>query len=189
MTFHMHYKYSIMLNIVFVTMLYGAGMPIMFPISFVSLLCLYIVEKFLLYYGYREPPNFDDELNNRVMSHLKYAPLFFLASSYWMLSNRQLFSNDTLIPKMRKNESYDPGHYFTSAFKIWSRDNISEDGPAFVLFVAFFLYLLFLFSRKLNKLGFSAGILSKFDTMKILREGSFKEVLDNYYRCLNNDAF
>ena len=37
----MHYKYSTLLNVVFVTMMYGLGMPILFPIACLSCVILY----------------------------------------------------------------------------------------------------------------------------------------------------
>jgi hypothetical protein len=48
----MHYKYSAIMNIVFIAMMFGAGMPILFPIAAVSLSCFYCLEKFMLYYVY-----------------------------------------------------------------------------------------------------------------------------------------
>ena len=37
----MHYKYSTLLNIVFVTFMYGLGIPILFPIACLSIVILY----------------------------------------------------------------------------------------------------------------------------------------------------
>ena len=86
-TFYMHYKYSMILNITFVTMTFGVGMPVLFPIATLSFLFLYFVEKGMLYYGYREPPQYDEVLNNTVLDILKYAPLFLLGFGFWMLSS------------------------------------------------------------------------------------------------------
>ena len=41
-----HYKQAQVLNIVFVTMMYGLGMPILFPIAFISLFIIYATERF-----------------------------------------------------------------------------------------------------------------------------------------------
>ena len=60
--YYIHYKYSSILNITFVTFMYGFGMPILFPIAAVSLLVLYFVEKTLLFYAYRLPPMYDEHL-------------------------------------------------------------------------------------------------------------------------------
>lgn len=50
--YYMHYKYSSIMNITFLTMMFGPGMPILFPIAFMSVLVLYSLEIFMLYYVY-----------------------------------------------------------------------------------------------------------------------------------------
>lgn len=57
-----HSKYSAVLNVVFVTMLYGVGLPLLFPIAFVTLFFIYVTEKVELAYNYRLPATFDDTL-------------------------------------------------------------------------------------------------------------------------------
>ena len=49
----MHYKYSSVMNIVFITMMFGAGLPLLFPIAAASLTVLFCLEKFMLYYIYK----------------------------------------------------------------------------------------------------------------------------------------
>jgi len=44
--------YSRVLTIVFVTFMYGFGLPILYPIAALSLLLLYATEKAKLYWGY-----------------------------------------------------------------------------------------------------------------------------------------
>ena len=41
-----HYKYSFIMNVVFMTFMFGAGLPILFPLAVCSLLVLYIMERF-----------------------------------------------------------------------------------------------------------------------------------------------
>jgi len=65
--FYIHWKYSLILNVTFVTMLYGTGIPILFPAALMSFFLLYIMEKGMLYYGYREPPQYDEILNDAVL--------------------------------------------------------------------------------------------------------------------------
>jgi hypothetical protein len=40
-----HYKYSFILNVVFMTFMFGAGLPILFPMAVCSLIVLYIMER------------------------------------------------------------------------------------------------------------------------------------------------
>ena len=84
----MHYKYSAMLNIIFVTMMYGLGMPILFPIAMLSFVILYFQEKLMLYYGYRVPPMYDERLSQNVLTRLQTAPILMMLFGYWMASNQ-----------------------------------------------------------------------------------------------------
>ena len=61
--YFMHFKYAALLNIVFVTMMYGFGIPILFPIGALAIIILYLVEKTMLYYAYRLPPMYDERLS------------------------------------------------------------------------------------------------------------------------------
>ena len=45
--------------VVFVTFTFGAGLPILFPLGFVSLLLFYTVERLMIAYSYRKPPRFN----------------------------------------------------------------------------------------------------------------------------------
>ena len=84
----MHYKYSALLTIIFVTMTFGFGIPILFPIAAMSILILYLVEKTMLYYAYRLPPMYDERLSQSVLKTLYWAPIYYLAFGYWMASNK-----------------------------------------------------------------------------------------------------
>jgi len=55
-----HFKYSQILNVTFVTMLYGLGMPILFPIAAVSYFVFWLVERYKVAYHYPMPPALDD---------------------------------------------------------------------------------------------------------------------------------
>lgn len=89
-----HYKYSSMLNVTFVAFTYGIGLPLIFPIAFFVLVILFILERLLLTYYYREPPTFDEKLNDSALTLLRWAPLFMFSVGYWMLSNQQIFGNN-----------------------------------------------------------------------------------------------
>ena len=59
----MHFKYSELLNIIYVTFMFGIAMPVLFPIAFISILILYIMERLKITYYYRKPPMYDHKLN------------------------------------------------------------------------------------------------------------------------------
>ena len=101
--YFMHYKYSSIMTIVFITFMYGFGMPILFPIACGSFIVLYMVEKSLLFYGYRLPPMYDERLSQDVLNKIQFAPVLYLVFGYWMAASQQLISNDHLIPMTSSN--------------------------------------------------------------------------------------
>ena len=51
-----------MLVIVFVTFMFGFGIPILFPIAAASIFVLYRVEKYMMYYFYKRPPMYEQKI-------------------------------------------------------------------------------------------------------------------------------
>ena len=89
----MHYKYSTILNVTFVTLMYGVGIPMLFPIALANFIVLYVLERLLITYYYKQPPAFDEELNKNTIEALHWASLLYFFVGYWMMSNKQIFSN------------------------------------------------------------------------------------------------
>lgn len=115
--YYMHYKYSSIMTIVFITFMYGFGIPILFPIACVSFIVLYLVEKLLLFYGYRLPPMYDERLSQDVLNKIQFAPVLFLSFGYWMVSNNQLLSNEHLTQFSNINDVRVSGHSYLSVFE------------------------------------------------------------------------
>ena len=80
--FFIHYKYSSIMNITFITMMFGPGMPTLFLYAALSLLVMYLLENYMLYYVYKIPPAYDEKLNNHVLQKLAWAPEILLEFSY-----------------------------------------------------------------------------------------------------------
>lgn len=96
--FLLHFKYNALLVDVFVTMTFGFGMPLLFPICVVSFCVRYVLDTACLHYSFRAPPSYDKEIASQVYSLLLLAPAFYLSFAYWMSSNLQLSSNAFLKP-------------------------------------------------------------------------------------------
>eukprot|EP00349_Pseudokeronopsis_sp_Brazil_P009932 CAMPEP_0202979240 /NCGR_PEP_ID=MMETSP1396-20130829/85450_1 /ASSEMBLY_ACC=CAM_ASM_000872 /TAXON_ID= /ORGANISM="Pseudokeronopsis sp., Strain Brazil" /LENGTH=138 /DNA_ID=CAMNT_0049718583 /DNA_START=1427 /DNA_END=1843 /DNA_ORIENTATION=+ len=86
--FLMHFKYSAILNVVFVTFMYGLDLPMLFPLAFAFFVIQYIAERLCITYFFKKPPMFDEKLNASALDTLKWAPLFMLFFGYWALGNR-----------------------------------------------------------------------------------------------------
>jgi len=74
-------------------MMYGIGMPLLFPVAAFNLLNQYICERVIVAYYMKQPPALDNKLIQNCLKMLKWAPLLMLANGYWMLSNNQIFKN------------------------------------------------------------------------------------------------
>jgi len=77
-----------MLNVTYVTMFYGPGIPILFPIAAFAYLTLWVTERYGLAYTYQMPPRMDDQLTKNTLTLLSFSPLLFLLNGYWMFSNQ-----------------------------------------------------------------------------------------------------
>ena len=82
-----HFKYSGILNIVYIAFMYGLGLPLLFPIAAASIFSQWVNERLNVAYVTKLPPSLDDKLTNNVITSLKWAPLLFCFNSYWMISN------------------------------------------------------------------------------------------------------
>ena len=89
--FEIHWKYAYILNVVYVTCLFGPGLPVLFPIAFISLCMLYIVEKFSLAYVYLKPPMYDESINKTLLKILSVAPWIYVINAIYLYSNPQVF--------------------------------------------------------------------------------------------------
>lgn len=74
--------------------MFGAGLPILYPIACLSFVVFFIVERLLVAYSYREPPLFDQTLNREALKWMKIAPMIYCAIAFWMFGNPQIFGTD-----------------------------------------------------------------------------------------------
>lgn len=85
--FMIHFRYSTIMNTVFVCLMYGTALPILYPIALMSFVILYILERLLVFYYYKQPPVFDEKMTMNSISMMLWAPFFYMAFSYWFLGN------------------------------------------------------------------------------------------------------
>ena len=69
--------------ILFVTMIYGTAMPILFIIAAFSFCVQYVLDVTMLYYSFKAPPTYDESINTKMIQILKYAPLVLLSFGFW----------------------------------------------------------------------------------------------------------
>lgn len=185
--YQMHFKYSMILNIIYVTMMYGVGMPVLFYYALASFICLYLVEKFMLYYGYRKPPQYDVVLNNYVLGVMKGAPLVILSFGYWFLSNKQLLSNDFLKPKHRKSIPYDATHDpIDTIMHPLQAITMSPGAGALLVLVNLYLFF-FIIPLICSKRKFYLLDCCFKRNRQFIDNIVVDETIDTYYKCLDDD--
>lgn len=75
------------MNIAFISMMYGPSLPILFPIAFLSYLMIYLLEVYMLYYVYKKPVSYDSGLYRAVLNQMQFVSLLSLSFSAWQFSN------------------------------------------------------------------------------------------------------
>jgi hypothetical protein len=86
----MEYKYASLITVVLVTMMYGSGIPILYPISALFFFVTYWVDKILIFYYYRKPELLDHNLALRTLQWFKYGLLFHVIGAVLMYSNSSI---------------------------------------------------------------------------------------------------
>jgi hypothetical protein len=83
-----HFKYSGVVNIVYIAMMYGMGMPLLFPIAALNIFNQWITERIAVAYLAKLPPALDSKLTDNCIQVLRWAPLLLLFNGYWIVSNQ-----------------------------------------------------------------------------------------------------
>lgn len=84
-------RYSQILNVVFSSMLYSGGIPMLNVTCCVTMLVLYWIDKFLVLRHYSKPPRFSQELNDKFLSILPLSAALHSAFSLYMLGAEDIF--------------------------------------------------------------------------------------------------
>jgi len=134
------------MTIVYITFMFGAGMPALFPLAAAAFFVLYLLETTSLHYIHQTPPCYDVELNDACLGKLQFAPLLLLSFGYWFTTNPQLSqSYKSLIPLQHINSSFVSNHYFVDYV---SPLCIATAGPGGAMLGLFYFYALYLLMRK-----------------------------------------
>jgi len=170
--YNIHFRYSQILNTTFVTLMYGTAMPQLYFYAFLTFAGLYILERCQVCYYYKQPPSFDETMTMNCLDMMAWAPVVYMAFSYWQLSNNQIFAN--VVFKIDSiNDIIMSGHTIISEFSDMAFD---QSFPCLLLF--FFL----LFSVPLSKVFFRIMAVVKPSFMAL--DLNVDENLNNYFEAL-----
>jgi len=187
--FYMHYKYAGAMNVAFLTLMFGTGIPQLYPIAALSFFVLYGIENLMLYYVYKKPPDYDEKLNDSILANMAKAPLLLYAFGYWMLSNRQLlqtypeWDDATQTGGLKairyKGEAFQAEHYW---YECLNPASVFTSGPAGSLLLAFWLYFFYLVFR--SPVGWCVN---KCCGKYVLHDVEIDDDIDKYQNCLDKD--
>jgi hypothetical protein len=96
--FQLHTLYAVILRVVFVATFFGGILPIVYPVSLLSITAIYLTERYKVFYYYRQPPQMGSGSIFFALSYLAYFPLWGLFFSFWSVSNYQLWNEDIVAP-------------------------------------------------------------------------------------------
>lgn len=134
-----HYRYSSILLHVGISFVYGAAMPLLYPIAFLAYLILHVNERLLVCYYYREPPAFDEKLTLLCIKFIKCVPLLSLPVAFWQLGNRQMFEN-VLFTMHSSTDIKLSGHHLSQALAL---DKLEQNTPIILVFLAMVIIYFF----------------------------------------------
>jgi hypothetical protein len=89
--FHLSSRYAQLLNIIFVTLLFGSGIPVLYFTGAVAMLVAFWYEKKLFASFYRTPPQYNEVLGRQTTAMLPYAAMMHLLMAMWMFGNQSIF--------------------------------------------------------------------------------------------------
>ena len=82
--FKLEDRYPILLNVIFVTLTYSSGMPILYPIAACTFGIMYMTDKIALLRLYNRPPKYKASLAKLTLDILPIALVLHLCIAVWM---------------------------------------------------------------------------------------------------------
>lgn len=128
-----HYRYAAILLQIGVAFSYGCTMPPLYGIACMAFVILYVNEKLLVCYYYREPPAFDEKMTLLTLDIVRWVPFIMLPMAFWQLGNRQIYE-DIVSEIYFKADIQLSQHYFSSALAHMSPTHMTyNSGPLWLL--------------------------------------------------------
>ena len=90
--FKLEYRYPTLLNVVFVSFLYSAGMPILYPIGALTFTIMYLTDKVALLRLYNRPPKYKVSLAKLAYRSIPIAVVLHLIFAVWIYGGNLLES-------------------------------------------------------------------------------------------------
>lgn len=135
-------KYSETLCVVFLTMMYGPGIPIMYVIAAIYFFVTFWVDKLMILYQHRKPLFYDEQLALQVNWWFKIGIILHLIVGILMFSNSHILPVGTSFTDGTQGE--DIG---SQAESVYSFGNITSIHMGFFMGVILFIILCYIIYR------------------------------------------
>lgn len=66
-----------------IALVLGPCFPLLYPVTLLHLIVLYITERIVICYWFAEPPAFDERMTVESISIMRYTTLLMLFVSFW----------------------------------------------------------------------------------------------------------
>jgi len=86
-------RYAQLLNFIFLSMTFSAGLPLLLILALVNFVLSYVFDRFLLLRFYARPPQRNERLQRKVNSILPYAVFVHLGFAAWMFGSENIFGD------------------------------------------------------------------------------------------------
>ena len=94
--FMLEFRYSNMLTVLSVSMLYSGGMPFLYPVAALFFFITYWIDKCLLFSCYRKPIQFNNYLAKQTLSYYKYIFVLHIVGFLLMYGLTPILQNQLL---------------------------------------------------------------------------------------------
>lgn len=135
--YNFYYKTANTTIMVFITLIFGPALPILYIISLIAIGSAYFIDRLALTYFYRLPPKYSDKLTLLNLKIMSFAPIISLTFTFWLYNNQQMFGNQ--IDPIKNQNDLILSHHTFSSLK-WARFNSNEKLIIYSIFV-FGIYL------------------------------------------------
>jgi hypothetical protein len=89
----MNYRYTNIITVVFLVMIYSSGIPILYPIAAIYLTSVYWTDKYQLFNMYKQPPMLDSYIALKTLAWFKFALFFHVLVGTLMYANSEILQS------------------------------------------------------------------------------------------------
>ena len=123
-----------------VAMMYSSGLPVLYPIAFLSFFLAYWIQKWLLVKSYRKTSAFNQNLAFDTIPLMKMAIFLHLFTSVFMLTSREILTIDhKLIDKFNSYAGNSEINKLAEENE-WVARFLQPIGLAYIIFILFIIF-------------------------------------------------